>query len=351
MKHRRTVLHEFFLGAPLGKATKPPPFNSIWHFCHRKYYFYNEQLMEKSDPLGFFHLMKGLDPVDEMEHAANAEQLLERMNFFRAQAYEAGQSTSEGVTFESLPLVWDSGASFGLTPFRDDFIDYQKCDIPVKDIKSMNRVIGVGTVMHRFVASNGDELFLPAIAYHLETAEIRLFSPQSYHQRWGGHSTLDGEFVVMHLAKQVDAPLRHDIKIPIEVKGSNLPMIYNVACSDKQREEIGPHFRSALTAHTLNFYSPWKLVEDDVEFEFNHLKAVMGSCVTDVTNQNLTRGQKELLLWHWKLGISMQRVQELMKVERAVDREGKHSLMPCVIEPKHPTASTCEIPRCESCEL
>ncbi len=36
-------------------------------------------------------------------------------------------------------------------------------------------------------------------------------------------------------------------------------------------------------------------------------------CVGDSLNENLTSPQRELLLWHWKLGINMYRVQELMR--------------------------------------
>ena len=28
--------------------------------------------------------------------------------------------------FHEMPLVYDTGASYGLTPFRADFIDYEK---------------------------------------------------------------------------------------------------------------------------------------------------------------------------------------------------------------------------------
>jgi hypothetical protein len=44
----------------------------------------------------------------------------------------------------------DKGATHGLTPFLKDFIHYHPSDIPVKDIFKVNRVIGVGTVMHKF---------------------------------------------------------------------------------------------------------------------------------------------------------------------------------------------------------
>ncbi len=38
----------------------------------------------------------------------------------------------------SLILIWDMGASYGLTPFFSDFIDYMECDIPVWDVTKVN---------------------------------------------------------------------------------------------------------------------------------------------------------------------------------------------------------------------
>ncbi len=49
---------------------------------------------------------------------------------------------------KAMILVWDTGASFGLTPLRSDFIDYVKCDIPVKDMNKVNCVIGIDTTLH-----------------------------------------------------------------------------------------------------------------------------------------------------------------------------------------------------------
>jgi hypothetical protein len=56
-------------------------------------------------------------------------------------------------TAKDCPLVWDTGASFGLTPFRSDFIDYTACEIPVNDIARTNIVIGIGTTLHRFLST------------------------------------------------------------------------------------------------------------------------------------------------------------------------------------------------------
>ena len=38
----------------------------------------------------------------------------------------------------TLILIWDTGTSFGLTQLRSDFIDYVKCDIPIKNATKVN---------------------------------------------------------------------------------------------------------------------------------------------------------------------------------------------------------------------
>ena len=51
---------------------------------------------------------------------------------FLSQVLEA--QTRPDVTsdkFKDCPVVWDTGASYGLTPFRSDFIDYEEVCIEV----------------------------------------------------------------------------------------------------------------------------------------------------------------------------------------------------------------------------
>ena len=103
-----------------------------------------------------------------MGYARAAQNAVNRMNVFRLQqTYGSSKCKScdshsePPKDFKGIPLVWDTGASQGLTPFTKDFIHYQKCDIPVKDVSKINRVIGIGTVMYKFRATNGDEIFLP----------------------------------------------------------------------------------------------------------------------------------------------------------------------------------------------
>jgi hypothetical protein len=75
-------------------------------------------------------------------------------------------------------LIWDRGASFGLTPFCSDFINYVECNIPVWDVTKVNKVIKIGTMLHKFIHTDGNPEFLPCISYHLPLTDICLFSLQ-----------------------------------------------------------------------------------------------------------------------------------------------------------------------------
>ena len=119
-------------------------------------------------------------------------------------------------TFKSCPLVWDTGASFGLTPFRQDFIDYTECSISVNDIARTNTVIGIGTTLHKFKV-DGEDIFLACLSYHLPSADVRLFSPQTFHTLYGGHSTVQGDRVDMFIDS-----LR--VGVGIDREASNVPM-------------------------------------------------------------------------------------------------------------------------------
>ena len=88
-------------------------------------------------------------------------------------------------TFKSCPLVWDTGALFGLTPFRQEFIDYTECSIPVNDIVRTNTVIGIGTTLHKFKV-DGEDIFMACLSYHFPLADVWLFSPQTFHTLYGG---------------------------------------------------------------------------------------------------------------------------------------------------------------------
>ena len=68
-------------------------------------------------------------------------------------------------------------------------------------------------------------------------------------------------------------------------------------------------------------------------------------------NENLSMPQKELLLWHWKLGIGMQRVQSMMRKRTFEDPFGRMQVHPPIIKTKFASTASCTIPKCQSCEL
>ena len=90
---------------------------------------------------------------------------------------EMHQSVSDHINPKTLILIWDTGGSAGLTPFCSDFIDYAECDIDICDVTKVNKVIGVGTTLHKFVNIAGNNSYLLCVSYHLPSTNIRLFSP------------------------------------------------------------------------------------------------------------------------------------------------------------------------------
>eukprot|EP00985_Skeletonema_marinoi_P033432 scaffold41312_cov358-Skeletonema_marinoi.AAC.1 len=74
-------------------------------------------------------------------------------------------------------------------------------------------------------------------------------------------------------------------------------------------------------------------------------------CVTQADNQNLTSGQKALLLWHFRLGISVSDVQQLMKGHTATLSDGSTQYFPPVIPAKPASAANCPLPPCPTCKI
>jgi hypothetical protein len=92
------------------------------------------------------------DHHDAAQHAVNQMNvfLLQRTISFALSKKDKSMKQESKVDFKHTALIWDTGATHGLTPFMKDFIHYHPCDIPVKEISEVNRVIVVGTVMHKF---------------------------------------------------------------------------------------------------------------------------------------------------------------------------------------------------------
>jgi hypothetical protein len=139
----------------------------------------------------------------------------------------------------SLILIWDTGTSYGLTPFCSGFIDYVECDIPVWDVTKVNKIIGIGTTLHKFTDTDGKPVFLPCISYQLPQTDICLFSPQTYHQMHGGYSEVYTQSIHMKLRTTT-------ISITIEQGLTNLPVVHDFFVSEKAKHGLGPLMHSGL---------------------------------------------------------------------------------------------------------
>ena len=126
-----------------------------------------------------------------MDHAQNVQRLCQRLAVLSDRLFENRTFNDyTSINPKSLILICDIGSSLELTPFRSDFIDYVESDTTVKDVTKINRVIGIGTTLHKFKNDKCKDVFLPCVSYHLPTIDVRIFSPQTYHQMHGGKSYL-----------------------------------------------------------------------------------------------------------------------------------------------------------------
>jgi hypothetical protein len=100
------------------------------------------------------------DYHDTAQHAVNQmfAFLLQRAISFGLSKKDKSTKRESKVDLKHKLLIWDTGVTHGLTQFLEDFIHYHLCNFP-KDISKVNRVIGVGTVMHKFQATNGKDIF------------------------------------------------------------------------------------------------------------------------------------------------------------------------------------------------
>ena len=149
-------------------------------------------------------------------------------------------------------------------------------------------------------------------AYYVPEAHIRLFSPQQYFmQNNGGNLFCDQKRTPLTLHDGGTLEFPHQL--------NNLPMMSTKSFLDAQQNVAGLSFE-----------------------ECNYLATTQAlPSIVDTTNLNLTGSQKELVLWHWKLGhTNMHWVQSLAAVPW---RTSLSDPPPKAIIPERPLCTACQL--------
>ena len=228
---------------------------------------------------------------------------------------------SKGNTQCNTPVVLDTGASFSLTPFEADFVTpiVSTSSKEMKGIADPLRIQGVGTVSWPIRDVFGRTRTVTTQAFYVPHADIWLFSPQRLFQE---HQS--GRCVIDHLKTSLELPDGGTLEFPY-CPSNNLPLMFTDQC-----EQVGMTTSDVLTLDKLEAYGT---VFDIIAEE----------------NANITAAQKELLLWHFRLGhTGMGWVQTLIRNRKA---EHGTKAYPPILPTKHDKAKSCDKPCCEACLL
>ena len=218
-----------------------------------------------------------------------------------------------------LPIVIDSGASISITPNIRDFIGkIEPCKMTaLTGLTNTTPVVGRGIVHWDVVDIFGVTRAIKTTAYYVPDATIRLYSPQAYFQEHqSGSLLMDHRRTKLFLADGscLEFPYNH---------GNNLPLMLP--------DQI---LMAGLTY-------------GDVDFMTSNASSIHMS-VTAETTQNLTASQRELLLWHHRLGHgNFQWIQRLF-AQRPDHLTGTST---SILHAKAPSVSSCPLPLCAACQM
>jgi hypothetical protein len=212
------------------------------------------------------------------------------------------------------PVIWDSGASYAVSPDKGDFVGPLKTSGITTRLKGLAKgllIAGEGFVAWSFVDIRGQLRTIKVPAYYVPKSPIRLLGTQSLLNCYQDeHIRIEDGGMV--LSGSPTDPSRHPIHIPID-NTNNLPIAY-------AREYGNP----SLETPTGAFLTPVEAVS--------------------LSNRNLSEGEKELLRWHQRLGhLSFRKIQFLMRTGVLAHSEGARRLQASAAKLKHsPMCSACQ---------
>ncbi len=132
---------------------------------------------------------------------------------------------------------------------------------------------------------------------------------------------------------------------------ANLPVVHDSFVSEKAKRGLAPLFWSGMCQtgfSVLDFFGEIERFVSSIVSNAESNCFPCFPCVGDAENANLTSPPRELLLWHWKLGMIMYGVQELMRERTYEEPLVQRTVLPPIIKAKFPSVQNCVI-HCVSC--
>ena len=193
------------------------------------------------------------------------------------------------------PLIVDTGASVCITPYASDFKDgtYRPSSMKIRDLSNITSAAGEGTIQWPVTDESGVTFMLEVPGVHLESATVRLLSPQVLIRSAACTMTMDDQGLSFQFrsGSTIKAPVNNQTNLP-QIPLSDAP---------------------ALTPSTFGFdtFSFEAELLSDWNASINEHKAFMTILRSD--NTNLRASQKELLLWHQRLShYNLQAIRSLL---------------------------------------
>ena len=206
-----------------------------------------------------------------------------------------------------------------LTPFREDFVGpIEPMSFVVNGLSGTTKVEGAGTVEWKIVDYFGSVQTVRTKAYLIRSIKIRLYSPQ-FHFR----DEQSGSLHVDHRCARLFLPhSNHEVEFPFSPNNLLLMLM--------DRDGIDRPVGGFARADHVLFSSPQHMLLS----------------LADERNQNLDGPQRELLLWHQKLGhANFDWLQALARHGRDNPNARR------VLQSKYATIGNCHAPLCAACQL
>ena len=246
---------------------------------------------------------------------------------------------SRGADDDIVDIILDTGCTFAITPDRKDFVEYHEGSVgKVQTVNGPTPIAGHGLVRWTLISEDGTLCHLLVPCHHVPASKVRLLSPQDFclyngfdrsRDQYGGNSNYFWMNAKLS-GSRFQCPIDPRSNLPVAL--AKLPCHQEGKCSSQRPADAPPTCISCQ----------------------HHSIATMS--VFDETNQNITAAQKDLLLWHSRLGhLGFAHVQRLMR-PRHIERlsptltSPSEPTEPCII-PKNPSTRTCKPPLCAACQI